>query len=99
MRAQNNRAGKMEQMYEYITGPEFRQRVTTIVESFNTMRSDVKSQKASIDRHWKRQADELDKAFDCSTTLHGKMWELASGKIKVINQLEIDSGHNERLSA
>jgi hypothetical protein len=39
---------KMEMVYEYLTGPRFRQRVKSIVDAFTAMQDDLNSEKKAI---------------------------------------------------
>jgi hypothetical protein len=43
---------KMEILYDYLSGAEFRQRVETIVEAFGEMQKDLADERKSAERHW-----------------------------------------------
>jgi hypothetical protein len=53
-RTQENKGGKMEMLYDYLTGSEFRQQVEAIVEGFTQMQSDLESEKRSMQAQWKK---------------------------------------------
>jgi hypothetical protein len=46
--------GKMELLYNYLSGSEFRHRVEGIVEAYVTMKDDLDSEKRSMQRMWSR---------------------------------------------
>jgi hypothetical protein len=43
---------KMEILYKYLSGPEFKQRVETIVESFVEMQEDLQEERRVVERRW-----------------------------------------------
>ena len=55
----------MEQVYQYLTGMKFRQRVEAVIEKFNDMREDLDRERKFMGKQWsKREAQIL--AFVCS---------------------------------
>ncbi|HLG83559.1 MAG TPA: DUF2130 domain-containing protein [Bradyrhizobium sp.] len=42
----------MEQVYRYLTGMKFRQRVEAVVEKFNDMRNDLDKERMFMGRQW-----------------------------------------------
>ena len=54
---QEGQQTKMEQIYHYLTGTKFRQRVEAVVEKFNDMREDLDKERKFMVRQWaKREA-------------------------------------------
>jgi hypothetical protein len=53
--AQAGRQGKMEQVYEYLSGHEFRQSVEAIVEAFRTMQADLETERRAMENSAKRE--------------------------------------------
>lgn len=55
--ASEGRHSKTEMIYQYLTGPRFRQRVEAIVEAFSTMQEDLDKERKAIMKQWaKREA-------------------------------------------
>ena len=46
---------KMESLYNYLSGQEFRQRIEAIVESFASMKADLESEKRAMDKIWQKR--------------------------------------------
>ena len=46
---------KTEMVYQYLTGPRFKQRVEAIVEAFSTMQEDLSAEKKAIQRQWAKR--------------------------------------------
>ena len=50
----------MEQVYQYLTGMKFRQRVEAVIEKFNDMREDLDRERKFMGKQWsKREAQIL----------------------------------------
>ena len=51
---------KTEMVYQYLTGPRFRQRVEAIVEAFTSMQDDLTAEKKVIQRQWAKRQTQID---------------------------------------
>ena len=51
---------KLELLYRYLSGLEFRQRVEATVEAFSTMRADLDQERRAAERAWARRAKQID---------------------------------------
>ena len=50
----------MEQVYKYLTGMKFRQRVEAVIEKFDDMREDLERERKFVSKQWsKREAQIL----------------------------------------
>src|SRR6188472_2120764 len=57
---QQGQETKMEQVYQYLTGMKFRQRVEAVIEKFNDMREDLDRERRFMGKQWsKREAQIL----------------------------------------
>jgi hypothetical protein len=55
--AQQGQQTKMEQVYQYLTGIKFRQRVEAVIEKFNDMREDLDKERKFMGRQWAQTGD------------------------------------------
>ena len=51
---------KLELLYRYLSGIEFRQRVEAIVESFERMREDLEQERRAGERQWAKRAKQIE---------------------------------------
>jgi hypothetical protein len=56
---QQGQQTKMEQVYHYLTGTKFRQRVEAIVEKFNDMRDDLDKERKFMGRQWAKRETQI----------------------------------------
>ena len=59
--SQENKGGKMELLYEFLTGVEFRMQVEAIVEGFSQMQNDLTKEKRAMDSIWKTREKQIQK--------------------------------------
>ena len=55
-----NKEEKLELLYRYLSGVEFRQRVEAVVEAFAAMRQDIDRERRAAERQWARRARQID---------------------------------------
>lgn len=79
---------KMEMVYEYLTGPRFRQRVEAIVERFRSLEDDLIRERNWMTKQWaKREA--LIRGITTNTVgLYGDLQGIAGSALAEIESLE-----------
>lgn len=91
---------KMETLYAYLSGSEFRNRVEAIIEAFTAIQSDIEKEKRWFANKWAKQEKHLRKVIDHTLGMHGEL-ESMMGKelegLKVVNTLPSGPDQNEGL--
>jgi hypothetical protein len=54
---------KTEMVYQYLTGPRFRQRVQAIVEAFSSMQEDLEKERKAMLKQWAKRAEQIDRVM------------------------------------
>lgn len=90
-RAGEGQRGKMELIYDYLCGPQFRHRVEAIVEGFVTMRDDLESEKRAIQKHWAKREKQIERVLTSTTGLYGDLQGIAGRSLPEIESLEMKS--------
>jgi hypothetical protein len=68
-----DREGKSNRVYSYVTGQDFRQRVGAIVDAYITLRQEIETEKRSHKTRWARQERSLDLLLDGAGRLYGDL--------------------------
>jgi len=55
-----NKEEKLELLYRYLSGVEFRQRVEAVVEAFTSMKEDLDRERRAAERQWAKRARQID---------------------------------------
>lgn len=71
--ASEGKDGKMETLYQYLTGTEFKHRVEAIVESFSALQKDLDREKNWFQTKWARQEKEIRKVLDHTHGMYGDL--------------------------
>jgi hypothetical protein len=69
--AADNKTGKMEQLYEYLAGTEFRQKVEAIVEAFMTMKNDLENEQRAFAKIWARREKQIGQVITNMALMYG----------------------------
>jgi hypothetical protein len=69
--AQLGQQTKMELVYQYLTGPRFRQRLEGIIEKFDELKEDLDKERKFMNRVWVKRENQIQSVIDSTTG----MWE------------------------
>lgn len=64
---------KMEALYEYLSGSQFRNKIENIVIAFTGMKSDLESEKRAMMRIWKKREQEIEKVINNTAGMYGDL--------------------------
>jgi len=78
---------KMEILYQYISGPEFKQRVEAIVEAFVAMQEDVQEERRIAERRWARREKLIQKVISNTSGMYGDFQGLIGSSLQTIPSL------------
>ncbi len=98
-KARNTSAGqkdKMELVYDYLTGSQFKHRVEAICEQFNAMQADLNKERAAMNRIWAKRDKQIQAVIENTVGLHGDLEGIAGQSMPQIDGLEIDLLANEQ---
>ena len=80
---------KMEMVYQYLTGPRFRQRVEAIVEAFSSMQQDLYKEKKAINKQWAKREEQIDRVMHATVGMYGDFQGIAGKTLQEIEGLEL----------
>jgi hypothetical protein len=89
IQSQENKGSKMEMLYEFLTGNEFRMQIEAIVEGFSQMQNDLTKEKRAMDSIWKQREKQIQKVILNTVNMYGSIKGIAGNAIKSIKQLEL----------
>ncbi len=83
---------KMEMLYNYLIGHEFKQKIEAIVEVFTGMREDLEKEKNVQERIWKKREMQLARLAVNTSRMYGEMQGLVGSALPDVRGLELESG-------
>ena len=93
--AEMGKKEKMELVYGYLTGPEFKNRVSAIIEAFRTMHEDLETEKRAMQRIWEKRAKQIEKVVSNTSGMYGDLEGLAGSSLPPIQILELPLANDE----
>ncbi len=88
---------KMEALYQYLAGVEFKQKIEGIVEAFTSMQDQLNKERRAMERHWKQREKQIERVLKNTVGLYGDMQGIIGGQIPVIPALELDADEIRQL--
>ena len=98
-RANEGHRSKVELVYKYFTGVQFKQRIEGIVERFSDMRRDLDRERAAMMRIWAKREAQLQAVLDGSAALYGDIQGIAGRAVPEIQQLDLQLIENAKSAA
>lgn len=89
---QENKGDKMDLLYDYLTSSTFRMSIEAIVEGFTQMKSDLDSEKRSMQRIWKQREKQIEKVIINTIDMYGSVKGIAGNAIQSVKALELPEG-------
>ena len=81
--------GKMDILWDYLTGTEFKQRIEAIAEAFSAIQEDVEKEKRWFANKWSKQEKSLRKVIDNTLGMHGDLQGIVGKSLPEIKGLEM----------
>lgn len=86
---QQGQQTKMEQVYHYLTGTKFRQRVEAVVEKFTDMRDDLDKERKFMGRQWAKRETQILAVVDSTVGMVGDLQAIAGKAMPEIPSLDM----------
>src|SRR5215203_729920 len=87
-KAEENKGEKMQMLYSYLTGTEFRQQIETIAEGFLSLKNSITKEKMQMEKIWKEREKQLEKVLISTSGLYGSIKGIAGSSIGNIPMLD-----------
>jgi hypothetical protein len=87
--AAEGRSTKMDLLYAYLSGTEFRQRVEAIVESFTSMKQDLDRERTAFEKVWAKREHQIGNVIQNVAGMYGDMQGIVGAGLPDIEQLQL----------
>ncbi len=86
---------KMEALYQFLVGPEFRHRVEAIVENYGMLQTEIEKEKRAAALRWAHQEKAIRAVIDNTIGMYGDLQGITNRALPAIKTLELDAGDEE----
>jgi hypothetical protein len=87
--AQQGQQTKMELIYQYLTGPRFRQRLEGIVEKFDELKEDLDKERKFMNRIWSKREGQIQSVIETTVGMYGDLQGIAGKALPEIPSLDM----------
>jgi len=87
---------KLDFLYSYLTGAQFKQRVEAIVEAFRTMQGDLETEKRVIKKNWEAREKQITRVLDSTVRMYGDVQGIIGASLPKIEALEFHEFREEK---
>lgn len=81
--------GKMELIYNYVAGPEFKNRFIGLITPYIEMEVDLRSEMRALNARWKKRRKQLDRMMMSTTGLYGDFQGIIGASLQRIEEMEL----------
>jgi hypothetical protein len=92
---EENKGDKMQMLYNYLTGVEFKGQVESIAEGFMAMRNSITKERMQMEKMWKEREKQLEKVLINTSGLYGSVKGIAGASLGDIPLLDGEGPINE----
>lgn len=92
---ESSKDDKKDLIYRYVTGPEFRNRVTAIIEGFRSMKDELDAEKRAVQRIWEKREKQIERIISNTAGMYGDLEGLAGNSLPTIKILELPSSDTD----
>lgn len=87
-KAQEGKGDKMQMLYNYLTGNEFRGQMEAIVEGFMSMKHSISKERIQMEKLWKEREKQLEKVLLSTSGMYGSVKGIAGASVGDIPLLD-----------
>jgi hypothetical protein len=89
--ASQGKHDKMDMLYRYLVGDEFRHRIEAIVEAFTSMQEQLQKERRAMERQWSEREKLITRVVTNTSGMYGDLQGIVGATLPTIPALELDS--------
>ncbi|MCC6817968.1 MAG: DUF2130 domain-containing protein [Bacteroidia bacterium] len=92
--ANENKGEKMQMLYSFLTGNEFKHQIEAITEGFMSMKKAIISERSAMEKIWKEREKQIDKVLLNAVGMYGSIKGIAGSAVSDIKALDLGGDEN-----
>lgn len=89
--SQENKGDKMQYLYDFLTGNEFKQHIESMVEGFTSMQEGLMKEKIGMQKIWNEREKQIEKVLLNMSGMYGSIRGIAGNAVAEVKLLELGS--------
>jgi len=74
-------------LYDYLSSPQFAQKIRMVVDAFANMKKDVDSEKAAMQRQWKKRETQIERVTMSMVGMCGELQAIAQNALPQLDDI------------
>lgn len=91
-KASEGKDEKMQFLYQYLSGSQFKNRIENIVAAFTEMKVNLDAEKRSMNRLWSKREKEIERVVFNTSGMYGDLQGIIGASLPTIQSLELPAG-------
>ena len=89
--ATEGKSEKMDFLYRYLAGDQFRSRIEAMVEAFTALQSSLNRERVAMERIWKEREKQIDRVLANTAGMYGEVRGILGTSVPPVPALELDA--------
>jgi hypothetical protein len=89
--AAEGKSEKMELLYHYLAGDQFRRRIEATVEAFTALQRGLDGERRAMERIWKEREKQIDRVLANTAGMYGEVRGILGSSVPPVPALELDT--------
>ena len=89
--SQKNSGDKMVQLYNYLTGSDFKMRIQNILDAFNSMQNQLQKEKRAFEKIWKEREVHISRVITNTIQLHSTFTGIAGNAMPELEGFTLET--------
>lgn len=89
---------KMEYLYQYLCGTQFKNRIESIVMAFSELQKDLATEKRAMERIWRKRSQEIERVIENTAGLYGDLQGMVGAGLPSIQALELPGDEDPEIN-
>jgi hypothetical protein len=96
--ASTDKSTKIDLLFTYLTGNEFKQRIEGIVDAFNCMQEDLNAEKRAVQKLWAKREKQILKVIENTAGMYGDVQGIVGSALPKVDVLELPASTDHLLN-
>lgn len=92
---ESSKDDKKDLIYRYVTGPEFRNKVSAVIEGFRSMKEELDTEKRAMQRIWEKREKQIERIISNTAGMYGELEGMAGQELPSLPILELPNSDKE----
>ncbi len=86
-----NKGTKMEMLYKYLTGKDFKNQFESMIRGFMELKSGYNTERLQMNKLWAEREKQIQKVLDSAAAFYGSIKGIAGSSVPSVKEFDVDN--------